>query len=219
MELLLILFYIILSIIGALFLFLLLIPLKYSLDGGYNNFFSVNFNLFCTPLLGIRGNWNSIPEKPLQVQIIAAGLPLGFKPEKRGKEKKKKERKRGKSFSISTVLRSLDRKLIESFLAFLRDFLEMLMPDKLKINGRFGFSEPHYNGWLAALACILNESYGAIKLEIEPVWEEEHCEFSFIIEGRVILCIMLFRAARFLLARRTREFIKIMRKERASYTA
>ena len=219
MELLLILFYIILSIIGALFLFLLLIPLKYSLDGGYNKFFSVDFNLFCTPLLGIRGNWNSIPEKPVRVQIIAAGLALGFKPDKRRKGKKKKKRKQGKSFFIFTVFRSLDRKLIESFLTFLKDFLAMLMPDKLKINGRVGFSEPHYNGWLAAFVHMLNETYGLIKLKIEPVWDEEHCEFSFIIEGRVILCMMLFRAARFLLTRRTREFIKIMRKEKASYTA
>ncbi len=205
-------------IIFAIIIFLLLVPLKYKFSGGYENYFWVNFNLSLLSLLGIKGCWSSAPGKTLRMRLIAAGLSFGINPEKLGKRKNKKQMKGvGKGFPILfKILRNLDRELIENIYALLRNILGMLKPGVLKIGGKVGFAEPHYNGWLSALTGALNDFYGAIKLDIEPVWEEEHCEFNFTIEGRMIIWILFFRIARFMLKRKTREFLKIIRKEIAS---
>lgn len=223
-------FLIILFIICAIFLSLLLIPIQYKFNGGYKNFFWVSYSVYPAPFLGFRGNWNSMPEKPLQMQIIVAGLSFSLKPEKwktgrkekKNKEKernKEKEKKGGKNLPFSAVLRSVDRDFLGSVMALTGDLLGMLRPKKLEVNGKFGFPEPHYNGWLAAFTYMLRECCVASILQIEPVWEEEHYEFSFIIEGRVTVFLMLFRVLRFLLAHKTRGFLKMLRKEKKAASA
>ena len=191
----------------------------------YDNIFWMKYNVYPLPLLGIRGKWDSMPENPLQTQIVIAGLTFHLQPENWGKgekekknkeeKKKKNEKKRSKkSLSFPAVLRSLDRDFLGSIKMLIGDLLRMLRPKKLEIRGKFGFSDPHYNGWLAALIYMLEESCEVSNLQIDPVWEEEHYEFSFIIEGSITIGLMLFRVARFILARKTRVFIKMLRKER-----
>jgi len=184
----------------------------------------VKYSVNPIPLLAIRGNWNSIPEK--QIKILFAGLSFTLQSDKLGKGKKekekkekdkktkKKEKKHSKSLSFPTVLRSLDGEFLKSILALLGDLLGMLKPTKLEFNGKIGFPEPHYNGWLAAFIYTLEECCEVSKLQVETVWEEEHYEFSFIIEGRITIGLMLFRIARFMLARKTRKFLKMLKKEK-----
>ncbi|MDO9533845.1 MAG: hypothetical protein Q7J85_00605 [Bacillota bacterium] len=224
MEVLTVFLFIILFIICALFLSLLLIPIQYKFHGGYDTFFWVSYCVYLVPFLGIRGNWDSMPENPLQIQIVAAGLSFRLQPEKWGKgnkekKKKEKEKKHGKNLSPPAVLRSLDREFLRSIQALLGDLLRMLRPKKLEVNGKFGFPEPHYTGWLAAFTYMLEECCEVSKLQIEPIWEEEHYEFSFEIEGRVTVFLMLFRVARFILARKTREFLKMLKKEKKASSA
>ena len=214
--------FIILLIIAVLFLFLLLIPIRYKLDGGYDDIFSANFHMYCSPLLAFRGNWVSIPAKPLGIKLIIAGLSFSLHPEKWNKEKKKvkeKEKKQSKNLSFFALLRCLERDLIGSVKVLLVDLLAMLKPKKVEIKGKLGFAEPHLNGWLAAVICMLERGPMSIKLDVEPVWQEEHYEFTFAVEGRVVACVMLFRMARFILARRTLKFLKMLKKERASCAA
>jgi hypothetical protein len=216
---------VILFIICVIFLSLLLIPIQYKFNGGYDNFFWVSYSVYPTPFLGFRGNWDSMPENPLQMQIIVAGLSFSVqsekwgagKKEKKDKEKvknKEKEKKGGNSLPFSAVLRSVDRDFLGSILTLFRDLLGLLKPTRLELNGKLGFPEPHFNGWFAAFTYMIRECCEASFFQIEPVWDEEHYEFTFIVEGKITVFLMLLRVARFLLARKTREFLKMLRKEK-----
>ncbi len=205
--------------IAALCLSLMLIPLRYRFDGGYEDSFYTHFSLSFAPLIGIRGDWDSKQEKPLQLKLVIAGLSIFFNPEKWDKKEKKKEKTPGKNVSFFAFMRCLERDLIGSVRMLLGDLLGMLKPKKLEIKGKLGFAEPHLNGWLVAIICML-EQWNEIKLNIEPVWEEEHYEVAVKVEGRLVLCAMIFRMARFILTRRTLKFFNQLRKEKkASFAA
>lgn len=204
------------GIIVALCLLLLFVPLRYKLDGGYDIFFRANFCIRFTPILALKGQREGKSGDNLKLRIYIAGFSFALKPEKWGKEKKQ-DKKKDKSLSPLAVLRSLDKEFIGNTMRLLVDLLKILKPKKLEIKGKLGFSEPHYNGWLAAYSYLLMGCCRKIKLDIEPVWEEERYKFSFLMEGRLAVCVLLFRVARFMLARKTREFMKLLKKKKVSF--
>ncbi len=212
----------ILIIIAAICLLLLLIPIQYRFDGGYEHIFFVNFRI-SNGLFAIRGNWHSMPEKSLLVQVIIAGQSFSLHPEKWAKKEKnkeeKKEKKQSKNLSFPAVYRCLERELIGSVMVLLGDLLRILKPKRVVIKGKLGFAEPHLNGWLAAITNMLEQCCEVMKLNIEPVWEEEHYEGTFTIEGAVAICVLLFRLARFMLTRRTLKFLNQLRKEKKASCA
>lgn len=216
---------ILVSIVVALLLLLLSVPVRYRVQGKYESTFTTRFTARCSPLLAIRGSWDGASTEPMLAQIVVAGLSFSLDPEKQSKSESKKKgkkqskKKKGKDLPLLAVLRCLTREFIGTGKTLLGDLLKILRPTKVEIEGRCGFDEPHLTGWLAVITSMVKECYGWISLDIEPVWQEEHYEFSMIIEGRVALCIILYRLARFGLARPTRQFLKMMKKEKTSYAA
>lgn len=206
-----------LALVIALCLFILFAPIRYQSDGGYDKTFQTTYHVSYSPLLAFRGNWDSAPGAEIKTQIVVFGIPFSISPEK-AKKKKKKEEKKGGDVPFFKVMGSLDRALIKNGIVFLGDILSLLKPAKFALNARIGFDEPHLTGWLAAFIYTLKYCGPAgIKLDIEPVWDEEHYEFNYSIEGRLLIAALAFRTVRFLLAGRTREFLKTMRKERKAY--
>ncbi len=208
----------ILAAIVLLCLLLLLVPLRYQFECGYNDFFRGDFSIRCTPCLAVKGQWSGQTAHAFKIHLFIAGLSFALDPQKWGQEKEKKKKK-DQRFSPLALLGALDREFMGNAMVLLRDILNMIKPKKVMLKGRLGFPEPHLNGWFAALLYTLKECCGEIVSDIEPVWEEEHYEFFCYIEGRLAICLLLFRALRFLLMRRTREFLRAQKREKPSCAA
>jgi hypothetical protein len=192
-----------LVIIGLCLLFLI-IPIRYKLNGGYAELFWLNANLRCSPLVIIRGNVKSAPHAEQRVQIVLLGIPITMHPEKwkSKKDKPEKEKKRqGKKKRGSGLLKILDRDLRIRGMALVGDLLRILKPDRLELNGKIGFDEPHLTGWLAALCHSLKYSSKSTLINIEPNWEEEHYDLNFLLEGRVMIGLIILKIAGFAIGR------------------
>lgn len=205
-------------IIVVLFCFsLLFIPIRYKVEGGYEEFLWLNFIVQCPPILGMRGKWSSAQGKnPLQLRLTLVGISFSINPEKWGEKEKKEEEKEGKSMPFFTVLRCLDRELMGNMRRLLGDLLRILRPHQLELTGKVGFSEPHLSGWLTGLQYMLKGYEGNIKVDIEPVWEEEYYKVNFTIGGRVPVFLMIIRLVRFILTWHNLKFLIKLKKEKAA---
>jgi hypothetical protein len=118
------------------------------------------------------------------------------------KDKPEKEKKRqGKKKRGSGLLKILDRDLRIRGMALVGDLLRILKPDRLELNGKIGFDEPHLTGWLAALCHSLKYSSKSTLINIEPNWEEEHYDLNFLLEGRVMIGLIILKIAGFAIGR------------------
>lgn len=212
---------IIVLIILAMFLFVILVPIRYSFSGQYNNSLAVNYKVSFYPLIGFRGNWESAAGGPTQMQVILAGFAFNIDPEKIGAEKEKPEKKKKDSpkLPLSYYLGSYDKAVMKNGLETVKDILNILLPGKIELDGKLGFDEPHLTGWLASVNSIVEECTDWSWFNLEPVWSGEHYEVNFLVEGRLVIFTILFRAAKFILARRTIKFLWRMKKEKAYYAA
>lgn len=192
-----------LALIGLCLLFLI-IPIRYKLDGGYSELFWLNLDLRCSPLIIARGNIKSAPEAEQRVQLVLLGIPITMHPEKwKRKEKKpeKEKKKHHKKTSGSHILSIIDRDLRVRGMALVVDLLRILKPDRLEINGKIGFDEPHLTGWLAALSHSLKYCSKSTLINIEPFWEEEHYDLNFLLEGKVMIGFIMLKVAGFAIGR------------------
>lgn len=211
----------ILLIILVLFLFVLFVPIRYSFTGQYESLFKVKYKVSFSPLLGFRGNWESAAGNPMQTQLVLAGFNINIDPDKGGakKEKPEKKKKESPNLPLSFYLGSYDKNIIKNGLVTIKDILNILKPGKIEFYGRLGFDEPHLTGWLTAVNSIVEECANWPWFDLEPVWGDEQYDVKFLIEGRIVIFTILFRTARFMLARRTINYLWKMKKERAYHAA
>lgn len=212
---------IIVLIILALLLFVIFVPIRYCFSGQYYDFLMVNYKVSFSPLLRLSGNWESAAVNPNQLQVVFAGFTFNIDPDKVGEEKEKPEKKEkdSPSLPLTYYLGSYDRAVIKNGLETVKDILNILLPGKIELNGIVGFDEPHLTGWLASVNSIVKECTSWSWFNLEPVWNDEHYEVSFLVEGRLVVFTILFRAARFILARQTIKLLWRLKKEKARYTA
>lgn len=212
---------ILLLVIILLALFFLFVPCSYTLRGGYEDRFWTDFRIRFSSLFIIRGSWDSDLKSPglLKVMLVIAGFTVTLHPEKWSKKDTKQEVKEKKDLPFRVFVQSTDRELLRSGMNLLYDILRILRPDKIVLKGKIGFDEPHFTGWLAALKSLINAFSSGGWFDLEPVWQEEYYELSFFVEGKVVMGAVALKAARFMLARRTRKFMKVVKKEKASYAA
>jgi len=183
---------------------LLIIPIRYKLDGGYTELFWLNADLRCSPLVIVRGNIKSAPQAEQRVQLVLLGIPITMHPEKwKSKEEKpeKEKKKQGRKKSGSRLLKILDRDLLVRGMALVGDLLRILKPDRLELNGKIGFDEPHLTGWLAAICHSLQYCCKNTVINIEPFWEEEHYDLIFLLDGKIIIGLIILKVAGFAVGR------------------
>ena len=195
----------IILIIGLIILFFLVIPVNYRLVGGYKDYLWFSFKVNSLIVLGVQGNWTNEMDKPLKTHIILFGLSIPFTRQR--KEEKKEDKKK-----ISKIFSSLDSELIGNAIKLLKEIIYILKPDKCMLEGKLGFSEPHLNGYLTAIIYMIQENIRGIEVNIEPYWKEEHYDLHLTIKGKIVLSVLLFKLARFLLTKRTRQFLKDLKK-------
>ncbi len=205
-----------LAIATSVALLLLLVPINYRLDGGFEKGWRVGFRLRCSPLLAAGGNWDHRRDRPLQARVVIAGLPFNLQPEKWGKDSPPGPEEEKEKPSFGFFVRNMDGQLLALARDLLVDLLKFLWPRRLELEGKIGFDEPHLTGWLAALLHLAGGDERFRRLKLEPAWEEEHCEFRFLVEGALCAGLILFRMARFMLAGRMRRLWKELRRLKAS---
>lgn len=225
---------IILSIIMYLLLFILavfmaaiIIPIRYSFYGGYNDnpycFASMTILQFCKT----SASYNT---KGLLAKLNIFGFSINIDPEitkgkkakpKNGKDKEKsqkevkKREKSSKAKAGTSLFKNLfQRDIIFHVLYLLRDLVGILKPRVLMIKGRIGFYEPHHTAWLQAIVSTLSGLNIFTKLDIDTIWDDEHFEGELIIKGHLAIIVVLFRLLKFLISKNTLKIIRIIIRER-----
>ena len=82
-------------------------------------------------------------------------------------------------------------------MALIRDLKSILRPDQFSIKGKIGFEEPHYTGWLAALANSIHYSCQNTFIDLEPVFEDEYFALESTLRGRLRLGLILIKVGWF----------------------
>ncbi len=207
---------VLLYILGILFalvlllgLVIMLIPLRYRVQAGYENNLWFSFNLRCSQALIINGSWDDQGSKPLQANLILFGItvkvdPTKFMRKEKGEKEKSKEKKKSKTKGSQSLFLVLDRDLQARGIGLLKDILRILKPDLFNLKGRVGFDEPHLTGWLAAVTNTFEYSSKETFVDIEPIWEDEYYEFEALVKGRIMVGAILVKIGWFLLMNRTR---------------
>ncbi|NLX90175.1 MAG: hypothetical protein GXZ07_01040 [Firmicutes bacterium] len=208
-----------LAVLVLLTAVLLFMPVRYTIQGGFRERFFFSALIKIKPVIELAGDFGKISSLDLTI----LGIRFKFCPGKSGKKKKdlnEKGKKEKKALGLS--FRSFaDGKFLKNLLTFSREILRMIGPESLELQGKVGFEDPCYNGWLAALNWFFKTSIPMqkVKVDLEPVWEEEYVDVAVSISGKVIVCLILYRTIKFLLAAETRKIWKAIRasKKKARY--
>ena len=198
---------------------LLFIPFRYTMQGRYRERFFFNVFIKIKPVIELTGDFG----KTSSFTLAILGIPFKFCPGK-AKEKKKdlQEKSKKEKKTPGPGFRTFaDGEFLKSILTFSRDILKMIGPESLEIRGKVGFEDPCYNGCLAALNWFFKTSVPIqkVKVDLEPVWEEECADVVVSISGKVTVCLILYRTIKFLLAAETRKIWRAIRtnKKKARY--
>ena len=189
-----------------LVIFILLVPFRYRLEGGYDTNPWFIFNIRCSPAFIFDGKWDKAENKDFKARLVLFGIPIKIDPQKMVKKdqtviKKTKSNKKKKK-RLASVTAILDKEFRRRGMILIRDLLRIVKPDQLSLNGKIGFAEPHYTGWLVAFSNSINYSCQNTLIDLEPVFEEEHLEVESILKGRVQLGLIIVKVGWFFLINR-----------------
>jgi hypothetical protein len=115
--------------------------------------------------------------------------------EKRATRPVKRRTARLTFHKFSTWLGELDRTKFNLILELSRKIYQEMRPQKLLFKGKLGFANPYYTGLLAAgLFCFSIE-----KVNIEPIFFEPVCELTIQLKGRINLGLLCYYSLYFLM--------------------
>lgn len=205
-----------LIIILALILIVLLVPLNYKLELVINQPLpQINFSLAncCYGLQFIKKDKSVIlqlklwgfnwPLKQLS-SVNTPDHPVGSAPTRKS------------SFSPRLMQRlALYSNLMHPIGELIKGIWCIIRPQNMIIKARVGFAEPHYTGWLMALAGILQAMNHAYRIELEGVWDEPCIEGALILTGRLILAQILWQLLKFFLKPEIRATYKLIRAQKS----
>lgn len=116
-----------------------------------------------------------------------------------------------------TLSRSLLRQVIsaadvwEQGLHLIATIWQKMKPRHVKVIARIGFSEPHYTGWMMALAGMIKINNNAYTIHIEGVWDEPCLEGELGLAGKVIPGMILWYILKFFLHPEIRLYYRKLR--------
>jgi hypothetical protein len=197
-----------LYIVGAFILlllflvfFILLVPFRYRLEGGYDARPWFRFNIRCSPAFIFAGKWDEAENKDLHARIILFGVPIKIDPQNIGKKDKREDsedksnKKKKKGTAAITAI--LDKEFRRRGLVMIRDLFSILKPEQFSIKGKIGFAEPHYTGWLAAFSNSIKYSCHNAFIDLEPVFDDECLEIESTLRGRLHIGLILVKVGWF----------------------
>lgn len=199
-------------IILSLILIILAVPLHYKLDLNHNlpaPQFSFSLRNCCCGLQISR------LEQQLLVRLNLLGFSRPLKqpaPANKSVRSAKSESARNNSFSLR-LLKELGQN--HAWKKHIRELATgiwgIIRPHTMLIKARIGFSEPHYTGWLMALAGILQAMNNNYNIQLEGVWDEPCWEGELVLTGQLILILLLWQLLKFILKPEVRSAYKFIR--------
>lgn len=107
---------------------------------------------------------------------------------------------RKKSFSLHSLKKLVQKSALKDHLwGLTKDIWRIIRPHRMLVNARIGFSEPHYTGWLMAVAGMLQASHHAYHIQLEGVWDETCLEGELVIAGWLMPVQLLWQLLKFIL--------------------
>ena len=224
MNILYILLYIIVALLLLLLImiaFVLLVPIRYRFEGGYENSPWLKFNVRCSPVFIFSGNWE---DGSLKSNFRLLGIPLNIDPQKFKKKAKKEEEitksKDKKKKGLAMISSILDKEFRRRGMALIRDLVKILKPEELFLKGRLGFAEPHLTGLLAAVVYSLKYCCNQCVLDLELLWEDEYYDLEARVAGIICVGLILVKVGWFFMVSWFRNtFSKTFRGEQAATTS
>ncbi|QGT98823.1 hypothetical protein SYNTR_0230 [Candidatus Syntrophocurvum alkaliphilum] len=208
----------VLLVILALLILLIVVPIEYKIAGGYKNAGFITLSSKIAGILKIHFRYQP-SESKLYFSILGLNKELSLeeehekptikKEEKNNNKKVKKTSQNSKASPPSEIIKSLLRKdFIKEGFGLVISIINIVRPEKLKINGNIGFDEPHYTAWLLAFSSAFNSTFNNFDVNIVPVWGEEYFEAEIEVEGKITIILIVFRALKFVIAKPSRRVWK-----------
>lgn len=206
-----------LTIIFTLVLIILLVPLHYKLDLHFNQPGLQSMFLLhncCYGLQFIRQEKKII----LQLRLLGFSRPLKQpSPADKSVQPAKPAPTRKKSLSLQLLkelVQDFDWK--EHIGGFVKGIWRIIHPHSILVKARIGFSEPHYTGWLMALAGFLQAMNHSYIIHLDGVWDEPCLEGEISLAGRLILVQLVWQLLKFILKPEIRSAYKRLRAQKIS---
>jgi len=204
---------ILLYLVGALILlllfmvlFILLVPFRYRLGGGYDSRPWFIFNIRCSPAFIFDGKWDEAENKELKARIILFGIPIKIDLQNMGKKDQTEEKKKNNKKGTAVITSILDNEFRKRGIVLIRDLFRILKPEYFSIRGKIGFEEPYYTGYLAALSNGVRYCCHNAFIDLEPVFEEEYLAVEATLRGQILLGLILVKIGWFFFINRIRTF-------------
>lgn len=107
----------------------------------------------------------------------------------------------------STFSQYLKTDIIKKSLSAVLKIFKHCQPEKLSIAARIGFSDPSYTGLLCAFNSQFYDLFDKYDVNIQPVFDEELLEGSFLIGGKIWLPSLILVMIGFLIAKPIRNIL------------
>ncbi len=194
-------------------------PLRYILDLNYHqSALQFNFSL---------SNWAyglqaSRKNNRLNWQLVLLGLKVALdtnKPAAKPVHPDQPSPAPKTRFSLRALKQlALDSGLKEKIWILAKNIWHLVRPDKILIKARIGFSEPHYTGWLMAMAGTLQAMSDTYSIHVEGVWDEPCLEGELILAGRLVPIQLLWQLFKFIRQPEIRSVYKRIRSQKSAST-
>lgn len=107
----------------------------------------------------------------------------------------------------STFSQYLKTDIIKNSLSVVLKIIKHCQPKKLSIDAQIGFSDPLYTGLLCAFNSQFYGLFDNYDINIQPIFDEERLEGSFLIGGRIWLPSLILVMIGFLIAKPIRNIL------------
>lgn len=194
-----------------LLLLLLLLPLQFHLLLSYASSFQAQGSAGIGKLFRVVF---SLDPAGKSARFYCAGLALPERKKNRSYAPRAEKTPRSqavRSPCLKKIARMADRALLHQIIRLGRRLPHLTRLRTFRLEGRIGFREPHYTGWLMGLLALLNGLFPGAAIHLEPVWDDFCAEIHLTIAGSLNLLFVTAVLAQFLSQRSVRDRIKLLR--------
>jgi len=206
---------ILLALILVLLFFILLIlltPVKYSLEAGYQE--ELSYSIDVKSGLLFKFGFKRLG-KPHEMHFKICGISLPERSKKLQSQENKSAHKQNSSFKgIETMQSFLINRLQVSIWRLLKQVLTACRPDKVIITGRYGFYEPYLTAWVLPCLSLLDGLSKSYRIDFNPVWDQEYLEVYLLVNGSIIPALLIWYLLTFVLQASTLRFLRMVNKNR-----
>lgn len=193
---------ILLGIFVAVIILIMFLPFKYKMNGHIkdNVYFKANIKLLFG-LIRFVVDRDKDNEK-ISTKINLCGVNIKMPKSVKNKKVNIKEHK------FKTLNGNLfTKKVINIFIDYLKEILNIIKPKYIMINGIYGFDDPSITGFVCSFISIINTVLPNNEINLVPVFDEINCDIKFIVKGRIYLFVIAVKTIILLMKKEIRKIM------------